>query len=99
MIFLNTCPVCGQNSWNKHLSCVDHTVSHETFMITTCATCSFLATNPRPITEELSKYYNSTAYISHTDKAESAIDRMYKFARTYTLRWKENLIRKYSKTG
>jgi 2-polyprenyl-3-methyl-5-hydroxy-6-metoxy-1,4-benzoquinol methylase len=99
MILVTTCPVCGHNSWDEHLSCIDHTVSHETFSTTSCTSCGFLATNPRPANEQLSRYYQSTAYISHTDKAESAIDRIYKFARTFTLRWKEKLIKNYSQKG
>jgi 2-polyprenyl-3-methyl-5-hydroxy-6-metoxy-1,4-benzoquinol methylase len=99
MILVNACPVCGHNSWREYLSCIDHTVSHETFAITTCSGCGFLATNPRPADEDLSKYYQSTAYISHTDNADSLIDKIYKFARTFTLRWKEHLIKKYTQTG
>jgi SAM-dependent methyltransferase len=99
MILVNTCPVCGHNSWSESLRCIDHTVSHETFAITTCSVCGFLATNPRPADEDLSRYYQSTAYISHTDKADSVIDKIYKLARTFTLRWKENLITKYADAG
>jgi 2-polyprenyl-3-methyl-5-hydroxy-6-metoxy-1,4-benzoquinol methylase len=64
-----------------------------------CSACGHLATNPRPSDEELAAYYQSADYISHTDKAASAIDRIYKLARTFTLRWKENLVKKYSREG
>jgi SAM-dependent methyltransferase len=97
MISVTTCPACGHNSWNKHLSCVDHTVSHETFDITACITCNLLATNPRPEDSKLSDYYKSVDYISHTNKAASIIDQLYLLARTFTLRWKERLMRRYSK--
>jgi 2-polyprenyl-3-methyl-5-hydroxy-6-metoxy-1,4-benzoquinol methylase len=99
MILVNTCPVCGHNSWSESFSCIDHTVSHETFSITRCSACGFLATSPRPIDEDLPKYYQSTAYISHTDKADSVIDKVYKFARTFTIRWKEQLIKKNTHVG
>lgn len=96
MISVNECPICGNNSWNKHTSCLDHTVSHETFEIQRCISCSLLATNPRPSNDTLSKYYESKEYISHTDSASSFIDRIYKVARGFTLRWKESLIKKYT---
>jgi 2-polyprenyl-3-methyl-5-hydroxy-6-metoxy-1,4-benzoquinol methylase len=99
MILATTCPACGHNSWIKHLNCIDHTVSHETFTIERCLACGLLATSPRPSNDELPTYYQSEDYISHTDKASSAIDRLYKLARTFTLKWKEQLIKKYSAKG
>lgn len=96
MISVTTCPACGDNSWHKHLICIDHTVSHETFQIIACATCSLLATSPQPREEDISTYYESPDYISHTDKPASIIDRIYLIARRFTLNSKQKLIRKYS---
>lgn len=98
MVFVTTCPACGKNSWQKHLACLDYTVSHETFEITVCAECSLLSTNPRPDNQNISRYYQSTDYISHTDKASSLIDKIYLITRKFTLRWKQNLILNYTHT-
>jgi 2-polyprenyl-3-methyl-5-hydroxy-6-metoxy-1,4-benzoquinol methylase len=99
MISVTTCPSCGHNSWRKHLRCIDHTVSHETFEITTCTKCALLATSPRPDDEKIGTYYQSSDYISHTSKAASTIDRIYLIAREFTLGWKENLVRKHTKAA
>ncbi len=96
MISVTTCPACGDNSWHKHLDCIDHTVSHETFQITACSGCGLLATNPQPRDEDISAYYESADYISHTDKPASIIDRIYLIARRFTLESKHQLITQYS---
>lgn len=97
MVFITTCPACGKNSWHKHLTSTDYTVSHETFDINSCSECNLLATSPRPAETDLSKYYQSSEYISHTDRASSLIDRIYLVARKFTLRWKFNLIRSHAR--
>ncbi len=68
----------------------------ESFAITQCANCSFLFTNPRPVEVDLSKYYKSEAYISHTNKATNLVNFTYKLARNYTLAKKVKLINSIS---
>ncbi|HEY9487913.1 MAG TPA: class I SAM-dependent methyltransferase [Chryseosolibacter sp.] len=53
-------------------------------------------TNPRPEDSTLHRYYESEAYISHSDKSLSLIDKIYKVSRNHTLKWKHNLVLKYS---
>ncbi|MEP4026774.1 MAG: class I SAM-dependent methyltransferase [Nonlabens ulvanivorans] len=57
-----------------------------------CSNCSLLVTSPRPDKESIGQYYQSTDYISHTNKANSIINWVYKIARSYTLRKKFKLI-------
>lgn len=90
----HTCPVCNTPSPEPYLNVKDHTVSQETFSLLQCSNCGFILTSPIP--SDLARYYQSTAYISHTDKATGLIDILYKFARTQTLRWKTNLINRYN---
>jgi 2-polyprenyl-3-methyl-5-hydroxy-6-metoxy-1,4-benzoquinol methylase len=97
MISLSTCPVCQHSQWTEHFQCTDHTVSHETFRLTKCTHCAFVATNPRPSDEQLPAFYKTQNYISHTGKANSLIDRLYLFVRTYSLNWKLNLISQNNK--
>jgi len=92
---INECPVCQKNSWIKERVCKDHTVSGELFQIERCAGCGFLMTNPRPKKENIGRYYQSSAYISHSDKAEGLVNRIYREVRKLTLASKYRLIRPF----
>jgi 2-polyprenyl-3-methyl-5-hydroxy-6-metoxy-1,4-benzoquinol methylase len=92
MTTLTSCPLCGHQNLKPVLTCVDHTVSHETFTLTKCSNCNFLMTNPRPDDGVIGAYYKSEDYISHTNKAASLIDSIYLRARRYTLRWKLQIL-------
>ncbi len=88
------CPICNGQDFKNFIICEDHTVSHESFVITQCANCDFLITNPRPSSNQIGKYYHSEDYISHTNKSNSLINIIYKIARNFTLRGKLKLINK-----
>lgn len=88
-----SCPICNAQSFTPYLKVKDYTVSHETFQLLQCNQCSFLFTFPIP--KDLSRYYQSPQYISHSNKASGITDVLYKFARTVTLRWKTNIINYY----
>jgi len=96
MIDVETCPLCNSKSFQHHLYCKDYTVSHETFAVVSCASCRLKITNPRPEEQELSNYYISDSYISHANKGQTLIDRVYLIARNYTLKWKLNILKRYS---
>ena len=89
---INTCPICNGNKFSGHLTCKDHSFSQEDFTIVKCDSCNFHFTNPRPDEKELSRYYDQDTYISHSDKASTITDRVYKIARYFTLRSKVKLI-------
>jgi SAM-dependent methyltransferase len=95
MITIKICPVCEESQFSPLLSCVDNTVSHETFVIIKCTNCDFTVTSPRPEDGKLGDYYLSDNYISHSNKATTLLDRVYLLARRFTLRWKVNLLLKY----
>jgi 2-polyprenyl-3-methyl-5-hydroxy-6-metoxy-1,4-benzoquinol methylase len=91
-ITISICPACGASAWHPYLTCKDYTVSQESFNLNECRTCSLVVTSPRPLNDNLGKYYLSEDYISHTDKPASIIDRIYVFARSFALQWKIKLI-------
>ncbi len=93
---LSACPVCHATNLAPFLSCKDFTVSHETFQLQRCLSCGFVMTNPRPDEERLPSYYQSEAYISHSNKSNSLVNGIYKLARTFTLKWKLRLLDKHS---
>lgn len=89
------CPICTGQEFESHLTCVDYTVSHETFSLRRCTACDFVITSPRPVTTDLGRYYKSDAYISHQKEARSLQDHIYLTARQFTLKWKQRLISRF----
>ena len=89
---IEECPVCNNDKIINHIICKDHMLTGESFSITQCSNCSFLFTNPRPIAENIGKYYQSEKYISHSNKANNLINLVYKFVRKFTLSQKVKLI-------
>jgi SAM-dependent methyltransferase len=89
-----TCPICHSTKFETALTCKDFTVSGELFLIKECTKCHLLVTSPAPEIQDLSRYYQSDQYISHTSKATSLVNAIYLQARSFTLNWKEGLITK-----
>ena len=89
---LDHCPLCGHTKFTNFMICDDHTVSQESFALVQCERCTLVFTNPRPAANELFKYYQSSEYISHTDRANSLFHFTYKLVRNYTLRQKFRLV-------
>lgn len=96
---INRCPLCNSSEFNPHLEVKDYTTTGEVFHIMACRGCGFLLTNPRPSPTQISRYYQSDKYISHTGGGKSLFDRVYLFARNFTLRWKHDTITAYHSKG
>lgn len=97
---LSACPGCN-GSLTGILSAEDFTVSHETFKIVRCASCSMLITNPRPAMNSIGKYYQSEDYISHSGSSKGLINKLYNLAKAFNINKKCSLVLKSSgkKTG
>ena len=93
---IESCPVCSNNKFTNEIICNDYSISNEQFVIVRCDHCKFLLTNPRPLPDRLSSYYESDNYVSHSNKANNIINLAYKIARYFTLRSKHKLIQKCS---
>jgi 2-polyprenyl-3-methyl-5-hydroxy-6-metoxy-1,4-benzoquinol methylase len=91
---LNNCPVCKQDQFRQFLSCIDYTVSRETFTVVQCDACGFRFTNPRPDGNEIGKYYQAVDYISHSDTNKGIVNKLYRAVRNYTIGKKVTLINK-----
>ena len=78
-----------------HLTCEDYTVSHKKFNLFFNAEFEMLETFPQPKLEELSSYYESSEYISHTDSKKSIIDKTYHLVKKHTIQKKVNLINSF----
>ena len=89
---INSCPVCGTTKFSIYLECTDYTVSQKTFKIDQCDACDFLFTNPRPNKNEIGPYYQSSAYISHTNAKKGLFNKAYQIIRNYAIGQKIKLI-------
>ena len=96
---LAACPVCDQDKTTPFLTCIDNTVSRETFSIVQCSSCGFKFTNPRPEEDKLGNYYKSEGYVSHSNTKKGFVNSTYQTVRKYTLLKKLQLISSYFKTG
>jgi 2-polyprenyl-3-methyl-5-hydroxy-6-metoxy-1,4-benzoquinol methylase len=96
MIQLDQCPVCTSKEITSQLKAKDHLVSGEEFNIDYCSACGLRFTNPRPEDKDLDSYYDSEEYVSHTNESNNLVNRLYKIARSFTLRSKRKLVEKYA---
>lgn len=78
-----------------YLTCKDYTVSHKNFDLVYHNDLEMLETFPQPKVEELSGYYESEDYISHTDSKETVIDKVYQTVKKYALISKLKLINSF----
>jgi 2-polyprenyl-3-methyl-5-hydroxy-6-metoxy-1,4-benzoquinol methylase len=73
-----------------YLKCKDYTVSGENYELMFNKDYEMLVTIPVP--ENLSSYYKSEDYISHTDSKKTVIDKIYQTVKNITLKRKLRLI-------
>jgi len=80
------------NTRKIYLTVKDYTVSGETFGLYRDEKMDMLITFPKPNENDLHKYYESEAYISHTDGKSSFFERLYQFIKRFALKKKINLL-------
>lgn len=93
IITFSKCPACGSEAIGKVLACKDHTVSNKIFEVWECRDCTIRFTQNIPDLNTIGPYYQSDTYISHSDTEKGLVNKVYKFARSYTLNWKIDLVK------
>lgn len=78
-----------------YLTCIDYTVSKRKFDLLFNEKLEMLETFPQPKIEDLSSYYKSSSYISHTDSNKSFTDKLYQIVKKHTLNKKVTLINSF----
>lgn len=63
---IKSCPICESTGFKTYLQTKDYFLTQEDFKIVQCKQCEFIFTNPIPSIDDLSKYYDSPDYLSHT---------------------------------
>lgn len=96
---LKNCPICEGTNFSDVFKTSYFRGKPEDFLIQECSSCKLWFTNPRPSDAELGAYYESEDYVSHTDKKESFIDKIYHIVRSKAVKSKVALIDKYAKKG
>lgn len=82
--------ITEQQYGTKFLECIDHSVSKEEFQLKYFREYDVLKTQPIPT--NIDKYYESNAYISHTDSSKNIIEFLYQRVKTVALKNKLKLL-------
>ncbi len=96
---LSNCPICNKSELSIFLSTKDYFLTNEDFNIVKCNFCGFKFTNPRPIETEIGMYYESSEYISHSNKKTGLISHLYQVVRKFTINRKIGIIKQYFVQG
>lgn len=96
---ISKCLVCSNDKFEDYLICNDYLVTKNDFKLVKCKNCNFIFTNPRPLESDISNYYASSDYISHTNRTANLFEYIYKCVKNYSLKKKYNLIKRYFKKG
>ena len=94
---IKSCPVCGGEVFSDFLSCRDHFVSGELFLIKACSGCGFKITYDAPAENTIGQYYQSEDYISHSDTSKGLVNRLYHIAREFMSDRKRRIVEKNSR--
>lgn len=91
-ILYTQCPGCSHTNIKPVLQAKDYTVSHETFAIWECGNCTLRFTQNVPEAAAIGRYYQSDAYVSHSDTKKGVVNRLYHIVRNITLKGKLKMI-------
>ena len=83
----------------EHIIVKDYSVSEELFELKYNPEWDMLETTPQPLGIELSKYYQSDDYISHTDARRNLFEKVYHLVRNVALKRKLKLINSLQSEG
>lgn len=91
-----SCPICSHTEYKLSFHAVDHYVTGETFPVFQCGNCGLLITGNLPAPSDISRYYQSDDYISHSDTSKGLIHKIYHKVRSVMLGRKLSIIRQAS---
>jgi 2-polyprenyl-3-methyl-5-hydroxy-6-metoxy-1,4-benzoquinol methylase len=96
VIHYNHCPACASADIAFVLKAKDETVSKEVFEIWQCNNCLLRFTQDVPDSKNIGSYYQSAAYISHSNTSQGLVNKIYHTVRSFTLQLKRKLVEKSS---
>lgn len=86
------CPFCAFPNTSRYLEVRDHSVSHQSFSLYKCPNCGSIFTANAPSRDDIGPYYQSEAYVSHTDSSKGLINYLYRLVRILTVRNKRKIV-------
>lgn len=100
-IHITNCPVCGCNELEEHIRLQDYFATKENFVLRKCQKCGFVFTQDFPSDKFISKYYDVSDYVSHSDTRKGLVNLLYHIARKFALKSKAKILLKCTgqKTG
>jgi 2-polyprenyl-3-methyl-5-hydroxy-6-metoxy-1,4-benzoquinol methylase len=93
-VHYTSCPVCKGTHLKKVFVVEDFSITHEKFEIAECGDCALRFTNNAPDESVIGRYYQSAAYVSHSNTNKGIINRLYHIARRFTLNAKRAFVQK-----
>ncbi|NOU46403.1 MAG: methyltransferase domain-containing protein [Bacteroidales bacterium] len=87
-ILLTECPWCGSVDIKQGKTIIDFFLTKEKFALGSCDKCGLVFTNPRPKSDNLSRYYESDKYYSHTSNQAGIIPFIYRRIKEINLKTK-----------
>lgn len=97
VIHYTACPVCKTSPVVSVLEVKDHSVSKEVFTVASCPSCHLRLTQGVPCETAIQRYYQSDAYVSHTNTRKGLIHFLYHIVRSFTLNRKVQLVRHFTR--
>lgn len=91
--------MCGYDQFVEFKNVPDYFLTKEEFQIVKCKQCEFLLTNPRPDHANISRYYQSDEYLSHSKSNKGWLAGLYNFVRNISLNRKYKIISQHKSTG
>ncbi len=93
------CPYCNTHDLVVKANLQDYFLTQEAFSVIECKNCGLLFTNPRPMQDQMGRYYQSTSYLSHQNKATNFLEWMYLTIKKYNIKNKYNKLIKTRRSG
>ncbi len=94
---IRKCPICSESNFLPYITTKDYFFTQEEFKLVKCSNCGFVITDPIP--DDLSKYYETTEYLSHDTDKKGVIGSLYSYLRNINLKRKYSLITKFIPSG
>lgn len=92
------CPLCHSQEVSPYGEAQDKLVSKECYTLMRCRQCGFIYTAKAPQSTALAHYYQSEAYVSHSNTRKGLIHVLYHIARKWMLYRKGKLVKRYTHT-
>ena len=86
------CPLCKSRALKRRFTCIDKFATGESFDVYECCNCGLSFTQGVPDEKEIDRYYESQAYISHSNTNKGIVNRVYHLVRKIMLRNKARMV-------